>query len=240
MKKIIVVMFLAFSAPLAAQNTAINMPLAPQIAVTGRGEVKVTPDRAAIQISVQTRAETAAAAASQNATKLKAVVDALRAMGLPANQVTTSSYNVYPEQRYEPNREPVIVGYNVTNTLLVEVRNLTTVGAVIDKALANGANMVTSLNFYASNTEAARREAIMLAIQKARADAEAAARAAGGTLGGVIEIGVGAYYPPPPRPMQMMIRGADASAQAETPINAGDQTVSVEVSTRWHFIGGAR
>ncbi len=207
--------------------------------VVGRGEVKVSPDRAAIQISVQTRATTAAAAASQNATKLKAVIDALRAMGLAANQVTTINYNVYPEQRYQPNRESIIVGYNVTNTLLVEVRTLTQVGPVIDAALAKGANMVTSLQFFASNTEAARREAIALAIQKARADAEAAARAAGGTLGSVIEIGIGAYYPPPPRP-PMMMRTAEASAQADTPINPGEQTVAVDVTTRWSLVGGGR
>jgi len=239
MRNTLLVVSLAFSTPVLAQQTDMRAPQTPSIAVAARGEVKVTPDRAAIQISVQTRAATAAAAASQNATKLKAVIDALRAMGLAANQVTTMNYNVYPQQRYEPNREPVIVGYNVTNTLLVELTNLTMVGPVIDAALAKGANMVTSLQFSASNTESARREAIAMAIQKARGEAEAAARAAGGALGGVLEIGIGAYYPSPPRPMAMM-RGAESAQAADTPINPGDQTVSVEVSTRWALIPGAR
>ena len=239
MIKIAFLVFALISAPLSAQNTDTNATFPSSIMVVGRGEVKVSPDRAAIQISVQTRAPTAAAAASQNATKLKAVIDALRAMGLAANQVTTVNYNVYPEQRYQPNREPIIVGYNITNTLLVEVRRLTQVGPVIDAALAKGANMVTSLQFFASNTEAARREAIALAIQKAKAEAEAAARAAGGTLGSIIEIGIGAYHPPPPRP-PMMMRTAEASAQADTPINPGEQTVAVDVTTRWSLVGGGR
>ena len=239
MKKTLFLLLMAISVPVSAQQSDMHAPQLPSISVVGRGEVKVTPDRAAIQISVQTKAATAAAAASQNATKLKAVIDALRAMGLAANQVTTMNYNVYPEQRYEPNREPVVVGYNVTNTLLVELTNLTMVGPVIDAALAKGANMVTSLQFSASNTEAARREAIAMAIQRARAEAEAAARAAGGALGGVLEIGIGVYYPSPPRPMAMM-RGAESAQAADTPINPGDQTVSVEVSTRWTLIPGAR
>jgi uncharacterized protein YggE len=197
--------------------------------------VKVSPDRATIQISVQTRAATAAAAAAENANKQQAVLAALRALGLGNDQLSTINYNVYPEQRYDQGKEPVIIGYNVTNTILVEVRRLTQVGPVIDAALSHGANMITSLQFYASNTEAARRVAIASAIEKARADAEAAARAARGTLGGVLEINVGAYSPPPPRPVMMMAKSA---AQADTPINAGEETLAVEVSTRWRLIPG--
>jgi uncharacterized protein YggE len=220
-----------------AQDSRAPVELVPQIAVTGRGEVKVSPDRATIQISVQTRGSTAAAAAAENANKQQAVLSALRALGLTNDQLSTINYNVYPEQRYEQGKEPVIVGYNVTNTILAEVRKLTQVGPVIDAALSHGANMITSLQFYASNTEAARRTAIASAIEKARADAEAAARAARGTLGTLLEISIGAYSPPPPRPM-MMKEARGLAAQADTPINPGEETLAVEVSTRWRFIPG--
>src|SRR6266550_470538 len=217
-----------------AQDSRTTVNLVPQIAVTGRGEVKVSPDRATIQISVQTRASTAAAAAAENANKQQAVLAALRALGLGNDQLSTINYNVYPEQRYEQGKEPTIVAYNVTNTILVDVRKLSQVGPVIDAALSHGANMITSLQFYASNTEAARRSAITTAIEKARADAEAAAHAAHGSLGTLLEINIGAYSPPPPRPMMMMAR-KDA-AQDSTPINPGEETLAVEVSTRWRFL----
>jgi uncharacterized protein len=219
-----------------AQDTRATIESIPQIAVTGRGEVKVSPDRATIQVSVQTRAATAAAAASENATKQQSVLTALRALGLQSDQLSTINYNVYPEQRYEQGKEPVIFAYNVTNTILVDVRNLNQVGPVIDAALSHGANMIASLQFYASNTETARRGAIATAIEKARADAEAAARAAHGSLGSLLEINIGAYSPPPPRPM-MMNRLASGVAQMDsTPINPGEETLSVEVSTRWRFV----
>jgi uncharacterized protein len=226
----------AFFAPLSAhaQDSRAPFEAIPQIAVTGRGEIKVSPDRATIQISVQTRATTAAAAAAENATKQQAVLAALRQLGLANDQLSTINYNVYPEQRYEQGKEPVIVGYNVTNTILVDVKKLDQVGPVIDAAIARGANMITSLQFYASNTETARRSAIAIAIEKARADAEAAARAARGTLGTLLEINIGAYSPRPPQPMMMLARGA--AAQADTPINPGEETLAVEVNTRWRFI----
>ena len=235
MKKILGLIFMAFVAPLSAQQPAIipTIDQVPQIAVAARGEIKVTPDRANIQISVQTRAATAAAAANDNATKQAAVIAALRALGLSADQISTINYNVYPEQRYEPNKEPAIIGYNVTNTVSVDVRKLSQVGPVIDAALSKGANMISSLQFYASNTDDARRTAIASAVQKARADAEAAAKAAGGTLGDLLEIAVGAYSAPPPRPMMRV--SAAMAEQAQTPINPGEQTLSVDVSTRWRF-----
>ncbi|MEA2764907.1 MAG: uncharacterized protein QOK07_1311, partial [Gemmatimonadaceae bacterium] len=184
-------------------NRTPNDPI-PQISVVGRGEIKVSPDRATIQISVQTRAATAAAAAAENANKQQSVMAALRTLGLGNDQLSTINYNVFPEQRYEQGKEPVVVAYNVTNTILVDVRKLSQVGPVIDAALAHGANMIASLQFYASNTEAARRTAIGVAIEKARADAEAAARAARGSLGTLLGIDIVGYSPPPPRPMMMM------------------------------------
>jgi len=163
---------------------------------------------------------------------------ALRTLGLGNDQLSTINYNVYPEQRYEQNREPVIIGYNVTNTILVDVRKLSQVGPVIDAALSHGANMITSLQFYASNTETARRTAIASAIEKARADADAAARAAHGSLGTLLGIDIGSYSPAPPRPMMMVKAMAAGAAQVDTPINPGEETLSVEVSTRWRFIPG--
>ena len=237
MKKLVIALSCLISMPVLAQQSDTRAPV-PQISIGSRGEVKVTPDRATIQVSVHTRAATAAAAAEENATRQKAVIAALRGLGLRENEISTVGYTVTPEHKYEQNREPVIIGYNVTNTVSVDVRDLSMVGRVIDVAIARGANMVTSLNFFASNTDEARRTAMASAIQKARLDAEAAARAAGGTIGGLLEISVGAYFPPP-----MPVDFARMSAQAkiaDTPINPGEQTLTVDVNTRWTFIAGAR
>jgi uncharacterized protein YggE len=233
MKRILLSAVCLIATPLYAQQGVIPAPI-PQIVASSRGEVKVTPDRASIQISVQTRAVTAAAAADENAQKQRAVVEALRGLGIDAKDISTTGYNVYPEQRYEQNKEPVIVGYNVTNTVVVELKSISMVGRVIDVALSKGANMINSLQFYSSNTDNARREAIAIAVRQARADAEAAAQAAGGSITSLLEVTVGGYYPPPPRPIELRAMAASAKV-ADTPISAGDQTVAVDVTTRWLF-----
>lgn len=235
MKTMIPAVLAALFAPVNGQSQVTQAPQEPipNISVAARQEVKVTPDRATIQIGVQTRAATAAAAGAQNATKTQTVLSALRRLGLTDEQLSTVNYNVHPDYRHDQGREPQIIGYNVTNTIVADVRRLNQVGPVIDAALGAGANVMSSLQFYASNTEAARRTAIAGAIAKARADAEAAAQAAGGTLGALIDLSIGAYSHQPPQPMLM--RMEVRSAQADTPIQPGQETLAVDVSTRWRF-----
>ncbi|MFL5481543.1 MAG: SIMPL domain-containing protein [Gemmatimonadaceae bacterium] len=218
----------------AQDNMAPVGPQIAQIVVTGHGEVKVASDRATIQIAVQTRAGTASEAAAQNATKQQAVLSALKALGLTNDQLSTVNYQVYPEQRYEQGKDPIVSGYNVTNTIVADIRRLDQVGKVIDAALSHGANVISSLQFYSSNTQGARRTAIGSAIEMARADAEAAAHAAGGTLGPLLEVNV--LTASPPRPQPMMMARASGVAQADTPINPGDETLGVDVMTRWRFL----
>ncbi len=209
--------------------------LPPSISGTGTSNVKFTPDRATVRISVQTHATTASAAASQNATKQNAVLASLRALGMSNEQLSTTNYSVNPEYRYEQNKSPVLVGYAVTNTILADVRDLKMLGKVLDTAIGNGADMVSSLDFYSSNTDSARKTAIAAAVEKAHAEAEVAARAAGGTLGTLLTLNIegAGQYPPPPRPMMRMAASAGADA---TPINPGEQTLTLSVSVQWRFI----
>ena len=104
--------FAIITASASAQQAAIQ-PEIPQIIVSGHGELKVTPDRANIQISVQAREPTAAGAATDNAKRQAAVIASIKALGVADDQISTSNYSVSPEQRYEPNRDPIITGYVV-------------------------------------------------------------------------------------------------------------------------------
>lgn len=227
------------AAPLSAQTPApppgdYPHEPAPTIAGSASSEVKFVPDRATVRIGVQTRATTAAAAAADNASRQNAVLSNLRSLGLPNEQLSTAGYSVTPEYRYESNKSPVLTGYTVTNTIVADVRDLKLLGKVLDAALANGANLVSSLDFYASNTDAARRQAVSDAVSKARAEADVAARAAGGQLGGLMSLNIsGNSAPPPaPRPMLMAARVADTA----TPINPGEQSLEVTVFASWRFV----
>jgi uncharacterized protein YggE len=225
--------------PLHAQNgTTFREPPIPSITSSAQQEAKVSPDRARVSIAVQTRAATAAAAAADNAKKQTAILAALRSAGLTDKQLSTTGYTVQPEYRYEQNKEPKVVGYTVTNTVSADIHDINTVGKILDAALGAGANQISSLDFYASNTDSAQQAALAVAVVRARAEAQAAARAAGGTLGDLLDMTIsGGQQVPPPRPI-MYKTMAMGAADESTPINPGDQTVLVNVSARWRYIPG--
>lgn len=235
MKILPLMMLVAVSAPLSAQQMDMHAPSPPSLNVGARGEVRTQPDRATIHIAVETRASNAAAAASENARLQQRVIAAIRGAGIPQDRISTIGYNVFPEYRHDTSRTPILVGYRVNNTVAVEVHQIDRVGPVLDAALGAGANSISGLRFYSSNAEQLRREAIGRAVQTARADAEVLARSAGGTLGELLEAHVGAFYAPPPPPMPMRMEVA-AAAVADTPITPGEQTIAVDVNTRWRFI----
>jgi uncharacterized protein YggE len=227
----------ALSAQGAPPVPAMTSALVSTIAVSGQGEATVVPDRARLSIGVQTQAATAADASARNATLQRAVIDAIRSQGIAAEQISTSGYNVYPEQTYDqPTRRSRITGYNVQNTVTVEIRETARVGAVLDAVLARGANLVSSLQFYSSQAEAVRRQALQNAVQRARADAEAMAAAAGGRLGELVELS--SDVSAPPRPVMMEMQAARATASDATPVSEGSQTVNATVSARWRFVSG--
>ena len=224
------------SATEAASQESVR-PVVPQIVTMAHGEVRVAPDKATIQIGVQTRAATAATAAAQNSQKQRAIIDAIKAKGISAQQIATSGFNVIPETRYdrEGQAAPRTTSYLVMNTITVELRRVDQVGPVIDAALAAGANQINSLSFGIINPDSTRRAALAIAVSKSRADAETMARAAGGSLGSLIEMSaMDAYSPGPPQPFAM--RAAEMAADAKVPVEPGQESVNATVTARWHFL----
>jgi len=220
----------------AASAQEIPRPIVPQIVTSAQGEVRVTPDKATINIGVQTRAATAAAAASQNSLKQRAVIDAIKAKGIPAEQISTSNFNVIPETIYdrEGKAPPRTTSYLVMNSISVELKRIDLIGPVLDAALAAGANQINSLNFGIQSADSARRSALAIAVAKSRADAEVMARAAGGALGSLIEMHASeAYMPGPPIPrMERLAAAMDTSV----PVEPGQETVRASVTARWTFV----
>lgn len=222
-------------APLASVAGQTTPSMAPFLATSGQGEAKVTPDRASVMVNVQTRATTAAAAAADNASRTRAVLDAIGKLGLSREQLSTEGYTVYPEMQYDRSGgTPRVSGYVVTNSVRAETKRPEQVGAIVDAALSAGANMINSLSFYASSIDEARRQAIAAAVASARADADAMARAAGGTLGSLIELSTGGPTVPPRPLYDMAVRKSSMQAEA-TPVNPGQQTVTVFVQAKWRF-----
>jgi uncharacterized protein YggE len=218
--------------PLSAQTPATPPTgVIPSVVTTARGEARVTPDRATINIGVETTAATAQAAGAENARRQRAVIDTLKGLGIPAARIRSAEYTVSPERVYDnEGRPPRITGYTARNTVQVQLQNVALAGPAVDAALARGANTINSLSFESSKADSARREALAIAVKQARADADALAIAAGRCIYDVIELSTSEVM----RPMMMEMANRSA-ADGSTPIEPGEQTITVTVQGRWQL-----
>jgi hypothetical protein len=206
------------------------------ITVSGQGEVHATPDEAMLSAGVVTTASTAAAALAENARSMNAVFDALRHAGVPEKSMQTSGFNVSPQYATDKDgaQTPHITGYQVSNTVNVMVDDLAKVGPTLDALVASGANSIGGVSFDIKNPKAAMAQARTLAVADAIDRAQTLAKAAGVTLGPITSISEGGGYEPP-RPMYRVMSGMAANMAAPTPIAAGEQSVTANVSITWEI-----
>jgi uncharacterized protein YggE len=229
----------AFAAPVLSTQAAAQMSMPqppPQIVVSGRGEVQVAPDRAQVQVGMETQAKTAALASQENNKKQTAILAAIRALGIPAAQIQTLNYSVMPMQRYDQNTQRVVIdGYQVSNIVQVVTDKIEQAGPIIDAALTNGGNRVAGLDFLVKDRAKAQETALTKAVESARRQAEVAATAAGGQITELLELNINEFERPLPRAVMAMAKMEVADAAISTPVSEGLATIAVSVTTRWRF-----
>ncbi len=216
------------------QSTPIPSPgfstgLSPRtLHVEGTGDAKAEPDEGWIDIAVETRAPTAKAAGEENARKAERVIAALEAAGIPRREIDTRNYTLFPEYAPpEPNSEPKLVGYRASNTLSVHMRELARMGAIIDEALAAGADRVDGVRFALSNEDTVRAEALRRAVERAHRQAEVLASALGVQLGPVLDASTVAEAP---RIFTRMAFESVSKGGPTTPILPEEQTLTARVT----------
>ena len=198
------------------------------IRVQGTGHVSVPTDLAIVNLGVEVSAKTAAEARQKAAEVMTATMAALHAQSIADKDIQTQHLSLNPI--YAPDGAGKITGYMAQHQLSVKVRDLATVGTVIDEALKAGgeAGRMYGLSFGVEDTSVAETEARTRAYGNALAKAQELAKAASVNLGRpvrIIESSAGASGPMP-MPGGIMARMA---ADTSTPVASGEQEVSVSV-----------
>ena len=211
------------------------------LTVSADGRSTRTPDLAVFNAGVTTQAKTAAAALSENAERMNAVIAGLKASGIAERDIQTSNLSVNPvygQPRADENGnvsgEPVITGYQATNQVEVKQRKIGNYGKTIDTLVSAGANQVSGPSFQLDQPDAASDEARIDAMKKARARAELYAKAAGLNVRRILTISESGGYAP--QPMVMYAR-ADAmmAKAAPSPVSAGELQIAANVTVTFEL-----
>ncbi len=226
----------ANSASFAPESAAAqgNPPAIPgSITVVGQGQAFGTPDQAQAQIGVEIFAETVDEATSQNQATFDNIMAALVDQGVAAEDIQTSNYSVWADQRYSETGTPQgIVGYRVTNQVNVTIRDISKVSDVLAAAIDAGANSIYGVYFSVSDPAALEAEARAAAMADAAQRAESLAELGNVELGSIQIISevIGSAVPPI---MRGDMGGAMQESAAAPGISPGQLSFQVQVQVTY-------
>ena len=191
------------------------------ITVNGLGSVSATPDQAEFSFGVERQARTAQQAFADASAAMTRLTDALRRAGIAAADIQTQHVSISP--RYSDNGSD-IVGYSASSAVSVKLKELARAGALIDAAVAAGANQVFGPSLSVADRTQRYQQALRNAVTDARAKAQALAAASGLTLGRIVAVAEAGAAPPP-----MPVAEA-AGRTSDVQIEPGTQEIEASVT----------
>lgn len=202
-----------------------------KIHVTGSGSVVGEPDIATLHLGVSVEKETVAEAREEAAAAMTGVIASLKANDIAENDIRTERFSIYPQYDYTDNGR-VLRGYSVNNTVSAKVRELEDLSDVIDAAAEAGGDIVVvnSIQFMIEDPTPLQAQARGLAVKSAEAKAQTLAEASGVTLGKPITITEATSGGSLPIAFAKTEEFAADSARSSTPIEAGELTITVNIT----------
>ena len=190
---------------LTTENGELKINLNSQsegIWVNGNGKVYATPDIALLSLGIEVQEATVAEAQANAAEAMEKIMDALKDGGIDEDDIQTQQFSIRQitnwEVVYGEGEKQVIVGYRVTNTVAVKVREIDSVGGVIDAVAAAGGDLtrINSISFTVDDPTPYYEQARAQAIEYAKAKAEQLAELTGVSLGDPTYISESTYSSP--------------------------------------------
>ena len=210
--------------------------------VLGEGKANAIPDIAEFSFSVVTQGgKDIAASKKENTDKMNAAIDFVKSKGVEAKDIKTQSYNLEPRYTYCYNDRGIcppseIVGYTITQNVLIKVRDFTKIGDILTGVVERGANQTSNLSFKIDDETSVQNEARAEAIKKAQDKAKSMAKAGGFGIGRLLSIDENNYPMPIYYSKAMGIGGGVSEAASVAPtIEPGSQEITINVTMRYEI-----
>jgi uncharacterized protein YggE len=221
-------LLLAVASPAAADDES------GRIRVIGRASQEVAPDFASVEIGVESRGATPAAALDAASQAAKGIVATAKEMGVAEADIGTSAVTLQP--RIKNVRLPDGTmgeredGYTASNRVRVRLAEMGKLGDLMRRTLDSGANRIQGISFGLRDPAAADAAVQVAAVKDAKAQAERIAEATGVKLGSVIAIDSPPRTESPrPMPYGLAMKAAAPRGRTAVPVEAGSIETSAEV-----------
>lgn len=188
MKRLLTLVFVVLTWPVIAfaQNN-IEPPL---ITVTGQAEVRVPPDEVLFTLAVENVDKDMLVANRKTDDSVKQILAIARKYNVKPEDVQTSQISVQPKYNtddleYEARRniKRVLIGYQVSKTVAVRLRDISRFDEMLADILKAGITRLSNLEFRDSQIRKHRDEARRMAIRAAKEKATLLAGEIGQSIG---------------------------------------------------------
>lgn len=155
------------------------------ISVSGSAYLRVQPDRAHIKLAIKSFDADVQAAKQDNDARAKRVAAVLAKHNLSAPDYRTESICIQPVHKREDyqEREDQVIGYRVSNDILITIKDLSSIDDLITECIEAGANHLYGVYFESTKLREHRDQARRMAIRAAREKAELLAIEVGQKVG---------------------------------------------------------
>ncbi len=215
--------------PIPFSITSVITQKTDTFTVSGEGKVTTKPDIATTTVGVQVQGATVKVVQQELNSKINQVTSGVKKVGVADKDIQTTNYSISPTYDYRDGNQK-ITGYSASTQLLIKTRNLEKINDVIDAATATGANQVSGVIFDIDDKTKAQNEAREKAVADAKMKAAAAAKAAGFTLGKIINYSENFGGLDGPRPLYAKAESAAMIDRAPTQVEPGSSEIVVSVS----------
>jgi uncharacterized protein len=200
--------------------------------VSGEGKVTVVPDTAIANLGVNINRPTVQAAQDEANTIINNITQATRNLGIEPKDIQTSNYSVYPQYDFRDGSMGRITGYQVNVTLNITVRDMDRLNQVVDAATSNGANTVGGIQLTVDEDKQKElmQEARELAVNEAKEKAENLARAAGITLGKIVNVVESPTFKNGPMPLDLRNAESGFGGAGSPDIQPGSTDITTSVT----------
>ncbi len=219
-----------------------------EISVTGEGKVAAEKSDvvAEISVSVLTEKTSLSDAQAENSKKTNAVVDYLKKQGIENKDIKTTGYNIYPQYSYPrpcygvtcplETAKPRIIGYQVTTTYGITIRDTLKAGDILAGVVAAGANEVSGISFTIDKPDELKAKARTKAIEDARTKAEKLAKDLSKRIGRMVAFSESGTFPPIYYKQSVALEsGVGAAAPASPSIETGENEIVANVTITYEF-----
>ncbi|MDP5275833.1 SIMPL domain-containing protein [Chengkuizengella axinellae] len=206
------------------------------ITVTGNGEIMVDPDVSYVQVTVETKGETAEQSQNENA-KIMADVEKVlyETYNLDEEDVKTARYNVQPQYQYIQDKEPKLLGYKTSHSLQITYRDIDEIGKLVDDLTKAGVNRVDNIQFGTEKADEYELKAIEKAMANAKEKAATIAKTENKTIKGIVHVVQGGASSIDPLYGATAKMYALESEAAPTSISTGQISIKTQVTVQYEF-----